>query len=117
MTAIPGIPEVRAWADVPASLVSDDQIELIIAAERQIQEAYCDWIVTFDDDGTTLPDALAQALLRRCARAIAARGLPLGSLPPSSTGTGYEYGVMSVLPRLDAEVERYEAPFRVTAIA
>ena len=115
MGEYPSVDDVRAWADVPRSLISDDQLTIVLAAEAQTQAAYCEWVGP--RDGHYLPDALAQALLRRCARAVAARGLPLGSMPPQSTGTGSEYGVASILPRLDAEVERYEAPYRVTAIA
>lgn len=117
MAAWPELEQVRAWAGVPEAEISDDQLSLVMAAEMDIQLAYCA-IEDIEDP----PEAIAQSLLRRCARAIAARGLPLGSLPAPMTGVGAEYGLASaarsmMLPRLDAEVERLESPYRITAIA
>ena len=114
MTApLPGVPDlatVRAWVDVPAAEISDDQLRAIIAAELDLQLTACGW-----DEGP-YPGALAQALLRRCARHVAARSLPLGTLPPGTTGLGGEYGALW-LPRLDAEIERFEGPFREIPVA
>ena len=52
------------------------------------------------------PD-LEQAILRRVARAVAARGVPLGLV-----GIDAEHGA-ATLPRWDAEIERYERPWRI----
>jgi hypothetical protein len=92
---------------LPADL-DDDQLGRIYLAEVDLQDSYC------DVDPYT--DALAMALLRRCARAAAAKGLPLGTLPLQMTGYPDAYGAQ-ILPRLDAEIERYEAKHRKIAIA
>lgn len=104
----PGLREVREWIDVPAVELSDGQLRDIYNAEVTLQEEFCrtvpyDW-------------GLRLALMRRCARTAAARGLPLGTLPVQMTGYPDAYGAM-LIPRLDAEVERYEAPRRVIAVA
>lgn len=114
MAPRPGLNEVRAWLDVAAVDLPDDQLARIYEAESVIQAQYCavpaDWF-TWE-----FPAPLAQALLRRCARVAAARGLPLGSLPEQMAGAGAEYGA-ELLPRLDAEIERLEAGFRIIAVA
>ncbi|MBO0836055.1 MAG: hypothetical protein J2P28_11120 [Actinobacteria bacterium] len=118
LTGIPDLAEIRAWIDVPATELPDGQLALIREAELEVQEEFCE----LPDDAETLPYALAQALLRRCARAVAARGIPLGTLPAQMTGTPVDYGVgltfgAHYIPQLDAEVERYEAAWRVIAVA
>jgi hypothetical protein len=121
MATPPNVADVRAWTGVAPGDLSDEQIQLILDAETALQYAYCYWPQPFDGvipDGE-IPDALAQAILRRCARAFAARGVPLGSLPAIASGLGAEYGLpgAGLLPRYDAEIERYEAPYRVAGIA
>jgi len=118
LDGVPDVADVRAWIDVPASELSDDQLAGILAAEADHQTAYNE----VPEGTVTLPYALGQALLRRCARSAAARGVPLGTLPPQMTGTPQDYGTgitygARFLPQLDAEVERYEGPYRVTAVA
>ena len=101
----PTLDEVRAWIDVPDSMISDGQLEEVLFAELEDQLHLCVW------EGAEYPPGLRQALFRRCARTVAARGLPLGTLPIPMTGTGAEYGA-ALLPRWDPEIERYELPFR-----
>ena len=108
---LPTLAQVRAWIDVPAAEISDEQLDAILTSELMLQAQACDW-----GEGPTYPVALAQALLRRCARTVAARALPLGTLPPGATGLGGEFGALW-LPRLDAEIERYEGPFRAIPVA
>jgi hypothetical protein len=104
----PTVDEVREWIDVPRVEVSDEQLADVLAGELQVQADFCD---------TDPYDAgLRMAMFRRCARAAAARGLPLGTLPVQMTGYPDAYGAQ-VIPRLDAETERYEAARRVIAIA
>jgi len=112
MAGYPDVTAVRDWTGTTSMDISDDQLQLVIDTEVAIQEAYCYW------DGD-LPEPLAQALLRRCARSVAARGVPLGSLPTVSAGLGAEYGLpgAGLLPRYDAEIERFEAPWRVAGVA
>ncbi|MDR1999459.1 MAG: hypothetical protein LBQ06_05905 [Frankiaceae bacterium] len=119
-SGLPDLGEVRAWIDVPRSDLPDDQLELILDAEVMVQSRFCTI-----PPGEDLPAPLVQALLRRCARAAAARGLPLGTLPINLTGAGAEYGIGAqgiaggggILPRLDAEIERYEAAWRAIPCA
>jgi hypothetical protein len=59
----------------------------------------------------TYPDALAQAMLRRVQREIAARNLPLGMV-----GLEAEYGPANI-PAYDALVEHHEAPYRRQVLA
>lgn len=107
MAAIPTITDVRAWANVSAQSVSDAQIQQILDAETELQSVSCVWA-----DATEYPSALAQALLRRCARQIGGRQLPLGL----TADTSGEYAPVR-LPNYDVEIERLEAPFRNIAVA
>jgi hypothetical protein len=105
---VPTPAEVREWIDVSAGDLTDTQLarayyaELGLQGQYNVTDPYTDW--------------LAMALLRRVARAAAARGLPLGTLPVQMTGYPDAYGAM-LIPRLDAEVERYEGPTRIIAFA
>lgn len=105
MADIPDAATVRSWSSVTAQSLSDDQIQQIIDAETDLQAAYCTVPETY-------PAALAQALLRRCAREISARQLPVGL----SADTSGEYAPVR-LPSFDVEIERLEAPYRVIAVA
>jgi hypothetical protein len=106
MATVPTVPDVRAWSNVTAQSVSDVQMQQILDAETALQAASCVWA-----DGD-YPSALAQSLLRRCAREIGSRQLPLGL----SADTGGEYAPVR-LPSYDVEIERLEAPYRVIAVA
>lgn len=118
MTAVPTLSEVRSWIGVPTMEISDDQLALVLSGEVELQNLACPF-GREDVPTGEVPEPLAQAILRRCARAVAAKGLPLGSLPSAASGQGAEFGLPGtmILPRLDAEIERYEAPFRLTGIA
>lgn len=95
--------DVRAWIGVPATVVTDEQLQAVIDAETAAQGLLC-----LIDPAVEYPD-LTQALLRRVGRAVAARNLPTGLVP------GAEFGLMR-LPQVDAEIERYEAPHRRTVL-
>lgn len=105
MAETPSVQDVRDWATVSAQSLTDDQIQQILDAETALQAAVCTVPETY-------PAALAQALLRRCAREIGARQLPLGL----TADTSGEYSPVR-LPNWDSEIERLEAPFRVIAVA
>jgi hypothetical protein len=98
--------DVRAWIQVPATVLTDEQLELVAGAEQVQQAAYCHW-----DEAAGLPDTLYQAHLRRVARHVAAKGVPLGLI-----GLDAEYGT-SRLVRWDAEIDRLEAPHVSVVIA
>lgn len=99
---IPSTEQVRDWIDVPVSEISDAQLEQAIEAELQLQSSVC----RFPESDVEYPEFLAQALYRRVARAVAARGVPLGT-----PILGSEYG-SGPIPSYDGEIERLEAPAR-----
>jgi hypothetical protein len=100
--SLPTLEEVRAWIGIQASVIPDDQLATVMAAELAAQAQAC----------TVQPWAfpLTQALYRRVGREVAAMSLPLGVLDTAS-----EYGGANI-PRFDAEIERLERPFRLTVL-
>lgn len=105
MATIPTVATVRAWSNVSDQSLTEAQLQQLLDAELALQAASC--LVP-----EAYPDALAQAVLRRCGRAIGARQLPLGL----SADTAGEYPPVR-LPQWDAEIERLEGPYRVVVIA
>lgn len=98
MTVPPTVEDVRLWAQVPATSVSDELLGHVLAAELGIQAELC--------GVEPYTDALYQAALRRCARELAARGVPLGMTGDAELGTAR-------LATFDAEVERLERTSRL----
>lgn len=109
MSGPPTLEEVRGWIGISDFELPDDQLARILAAETNLQIADCDIPDPY-------PEELEMAILRRCARAAAARPLPLGSLPVADSGMGAPYGAAAI-PRLDVEIERYEHEHRKIAFA
>lgn len=101
--------EIRTW--ISPSSVPDGMLTSTVAAEVEAQERICAWPGRTATPAAPRPVALDQALKRRVARALAARGVTLGVISTDS-----DLGAAR-LPRWDAEIERYEAPYRVVAIA
>lgn len=101
----PTLGEVRSYVVVSATSVDDTILGWVAAAEQAAQAAACEPIPDM------LPDDLHQAFMRRVARHLAARGVPLGLI-----GLDNEYGA-SRLVRWDAEVDRLEAPHVSPVIA
>jgi len=97
----PAVDLVRAWIQVPATVLDDPALAQVIGSEVELQYA----LLTFDPDGPARDD-IVQALYRRVARQVAAKGVPLGVL-----GTDAEYGGV-YLGRWDAEIARLEGPSR-----
>lgn len=96
---MPPTPEqVREWAGVTTKSISDDALTMLVDAEVVNQAKMCR-VQPYTAD-------LYQAVLRRCARALAARGVPLGVTPASA-----EFGPTR-LAAYDGEIERYEGPVR-----
>lgn len=114
MGTIPDLATVRGYVRVPASSLSDEDLERMRAAALQDQTARCVY-PTHNPDGTPIddpyPEALAQALLRRIQREIAARNLPLGMV-----GLDAEYGPANI-PAFDALIEHHEHAFRRVVLA
>jgi hypothetical protein len=91
----PTLEEVRDRLKVPAAVVDDAHLQDILDAEQSDQQAVC--------RTDPYPAQLRSALFRRCARAIAAEGVPLGILAD-------EFGQTSLRAN-DAEITRLEGPF------
>lgn len=106
----PTLDEVRAWCEVSANVVTDAQLQAVCDAETELQAARLAPMPTLATYPVEMPASLAQALLRRVARELAARGVPLGV-----TGAD-EYGPVA-LPSYDSEIERLEAPWRSIPVA
>jgi len=100
----PTLAEIRAWVQVPATALDDGQLDHVAGAEQSAQLAAC------NVDDTAITDDLYQAFLRRVARHVATRGVPLGLI-----GADAEYGAVR-LSRWDSEVERLEAPYRAVVL-
>jgi hypothetical protein len=100
----PSLGEIRSWIQVPATVLSDAELGWVAAGEQTAQ-APLDW-------GTgDLPDNARQAFMRRVARSVAAKGIPLGILAADA-----EYGTVR-LSRWEPEIDRLEAPYVVPVIA
>jgi hypothetical protein len=96
---VPTLAQVRAWVQVSATTITDEQLQQVIDAELSNQARLC----RVPDDG--YPPDLAQALYRRVGRELAAKSIPTGL-------TDGEFGPAR-LPMFDAEIERLEGPRRV----
>lgn len=108
MGTVPDVDTVRGYVRVPASSLSDEDLERMRLACLEDQTARCLWD---DTDPEAYPDALSQALLRRIQREIAARNLPLGMV-----GLEAEYGPASI-PAFDALIEHHEHAYRRVVLA
>lgn len=91
---------VRAYVQVPATALSDEDLTRMLASSSDDQAQRCAW-----DDPR--PETLDQALLRRVQREIAARNLPLGMVGLDAS----EYGPER-LPYFDALIEEHERAYR-----
>jgi hypothetical protein len=100
----PDLAAVRAYIQVPATALSDADLERIMAAAADDQDSRC----TFPAD--TYPSPLEQAWLRRIQREVSARNLPLGMV-----GLETEYGPQRI-PAYDALVAEHELPYRTQVV-
>jgi hypothetical protein len=115
MGEIPDLAVVRDYIRVPATVISDDDLERMRVTALTDQIARCTWPGLETPDDTTddeYPDALAQALLRRVQRIAAAKNLPLGMVGLDAA----EYGPQS-LPAFDALIAEHEKAFRRQVLA
>lgn len=101
----PTVEEVRAWLKVTEAQISDHDLDVIRTAEIDNQASECRVPVDMAASGL-LPPALIASIYRRCARAVAARGIPLGYRSGDD-----EYGPLR-LPSYDAEITRLEGTRR-----
>lgn len=104
----PDIDDVRAYLRVPATVLSNEELQLMIDSAVGDQLARVRWgTMITPNPPDNYPAALNQALLRRVQREVAARNLPLGMVGLDAS----EYGPQR-LPALDALVEEHERPWR-----
>lgn len=114
MTGEPDLVQVREWCKVPATSVSDEDLQQILDAELAIVARTCRLPVppAEGEPEPAYPPALARSVLRRCQRQVAAQNVPLGVLGQD----GAEFGPLTV-PSWDAEIRRLEASYRIPVIA
>ena len=98
-TGMPTVDDVARYLGQSASSWDRGTLQDALDAERSDQRARC-------GERAQYPDALRQALLRRVARNLAMRRLPL------AVNVGDADGGSLVLPGRDPEVRRLEAPYR-----
>jgi hypothetical protein len=108
MATKPTLAEVRAYVKVPATHLSDEDLQRIYDACTEDQDARC----LIPEDPAAFPSALSQAFLRRVQREVAARNLPLGMV---GIDTG-EFGPTR-LTSLDVLVEEHERRYRKQVLA
>lgn len=95
------LPTVREYVQVPATALSDADLQRMLDGSSDDQAARCAW------PSGERPATLDQALLRRVQREIAARNLPLGMVGLDAS----EYGPER-LPYFDALIEEHERAYR-----
>ena len=100
----PDVTEVRNYVRVPATQLSDEDLERMMTAAADDQSNRCKWA---EADPAVLPAGIEQAFLRRVQREIAARNLPLGMVGLDAA----EYGPQS-LPGFDSLISEHERPYR-----
>jgi hypothetical protein len=105
MGTIPDLATVRSYIRVPATVISDEDLQRVMDAALTDQLARCTW--PDQETPESYPEALGQAFLRRVQRECAARNLPLGMVGLD----GGEYGPQT-LPAYDALIAEHEHAFR-----
>ena len=96
--SVPTIGEVQEYLGETSYGLSD--IVGALVAEQAAQAARCKL-------PTVYPDDLREALLRRVARNLAARSIPVATFTSFEGG-----GTSSRVPTVDPEILRLEAPYR-----
>lgn len=96
---------VRTYLKVPATVLSDADLQRMLDASADDQAQRCTWTDPY-------PPALEQGLLRRVQREVAARNLPLGMVGLDAA----EFGPQR-LPYLDSLVEEHERAYRSQVLA
>lgn len=91
--------DVKTYLGPASSQYTDDALTAVIATETSAQAARC----RVPDE---VPADLAEALLRRVARNLAMRSLPLGVTDSSGDASS------TYLPGSDPEIRRLEGPYR-----
>lgn len=106
-TGRPDTAACRAYLESIGQTYDDAEISNALNAEIGNQARVC----RTPAEGAPFPSDLAESLKRRVARNLLARSLPLGY-----QATITDVGVGSIRLGWDAEIRRYEAPFRKVRI-
>lgn len=109
MTSAPDLTAAKAYLGPSAAGFGDDQISAALATETLAQKSVCR-VPLDQDENESYPADLAEALLRRVARNLAVRNVPLGV---QTTPLGEVLRFSSS----DPETRRLEAPYRRVAVA
>lgn len=97
---MPALADLQAYLGDDATRWTTTDLTNVLAAETAAQRAVCRIRAEFTAD-------LREALLRRCARNLAARAVPV------TTYTAFDGGVSSTrVPLSDPEIQRLEGPYR-----
>ena len=99
---LPTLEQARHWMDdLTTEQLSEADLQTIVSGENRAQARICRDCA----DPAGRPEDLVEALYRRYARAVAARGVPLGTVNSEAWGP-------SRLLAFDGEIERLEGPAR-----
>jgi hypothetical protein len=98
----PTLAQVRKWTGVSSTSIDDAELQSVMDAELENQSKACRRVDRATGAVRPYTADLYQAVLRRCARHLATRGIPLGQTPGSD-----EFGPTR-LSSFDAEIERLE---------
>lgn len=103
---VPGLAEVKAYLSTGGGTsAEDDVIQGALTAEMRAQSRVC-------NIPSTYPEDLGEALMRRVARNLAARAVPVAQI------TSFDGGQQSSrVPTRDPEIIRLEGPFRKAVLA
>lgn len=99
-SGMPTVSDLQTYLGDDATRWTTPDLTSVLAAETDAQRAVCRVPAEFTND-------LREALLRRCARNLAARAVPV------TTYTAFDGGVSSTrVPLADPEIQRLESPYR-----
>jgi hypothetical protein len=101
----PDLLTIRQEIGVPATVMPDDMLDAIAGSEQDGTRSGYDW------GEVDLPDRMYEVFIRSVARAVAARGVPLGILAADA-----EYGTVRLSMR-DSEITRLGGMYRKRVFA
>jgi hypothetical protein len=107
----PDLATVRAYVRVPATSLSDEDLNRMMEAAATSQADGRDITRGVDPATGDIADALAQAFLRRVQRQIAGRNLPLGMVGVEAA----EYGPTGIA--VDSLIIELERPYARAVLA
>lgn len=107
--SVPGTPDigaVKSWLGPAANSVTAAELELMLDAAVTAQAA------NHRIPAEEMPAPLVEAILRRVAKAVASKGIPLGMIVGD-----YEYQGPVTVRRWDAEINERENRYYIHAVA